>query len=134
LFKKCGKNVNIENRCCFGTGEQIEIVDFSGIGSKCQIYGPVKMGKYIMMGPEVIIFTQNHKFSDISVTMVKQGYQETKQVIIEDIVWIGARSVILPGVKIGIGSIIGVGSVVTKDVEPYSIVAGVPAKLIKKRK
>lgn len=65
--------------------------------------------------------------------MVKQGYQETKKVIIEDDVWIGARSVILPGIKIGTGSIIAVGSVVTKDVEPLSIVAGVPAKLVKKR-
>ena len=134
MFKKCGKNVNIENRCWFGTSEQIEIGDFSGIGSKYQIYGPVKMGKFIMMGPEVIILTQNHKFSDISVPMVKQGYQKTMQVIIEDDVWIGARSVILPGVKIGTGSIIGVGSIVTKDIEPFSIVAGVPAKLIKKRK
>ncbi len=134
LFKKCGRNVNIENRCWFGTGEQIEIGDFSGIGSKCQIYGPVKMGKYIMMGPEVIIFTQNHKFSNISVPMVKQGYQKTMPVIFEDDVWIDARRVILPGVKIGTGSIIGVGSVVTKDIEPFSIVAGVPAKLVKKRK
>ena len=65
--------------------------------------------------------------------MVKQGYQETKKVIIEDDVWIGARSVILPGIKIGTGSIIAVRSVVTKDVEPLSIVAGVPAKLVKKR-
>lgn len=63
-----------------------------------------------------------------------QGYQGTKQVILEDNVWIGARSVILPGGKIGKGSIIGVGSVATKDVEPFSIVAGVPAKLVKKRK
>ncbi len=53
---------------------------------------------------------------------------------IGDDVWIGARSVILPGVKIGTGSIIAVGSVVTKDVEPFSIVAGVPAKLVNKRK
>ena len=66
--------------------------------------------------------------------MFKQGYQETKQVVIEDDVWIGARSVILPGVKIGTGSIIAVGSVVKKDVEPFSIVAGAPAKLVKKRK
>ena len=70
------------------------------------------------MGPEVIIFTRNHKFSDLSIPMTKQGYQETKQVIIEDGVWIRGRSVILPGVKIGKGSIIGVGSVVTKDIEP----------------
>ena len=108
LFKKCGRNVNIENGCWYGTGEQIEIGDFSGIGSKCQIYGSVKMGKYIMMGPEVLIITRNHNFANTSVPMVKQGYQETKQVIIEDDVWIGARSVILPGVKIGTGSIFAV--------------------------
>ena len=87
-----------------------------------------------MMILEVLIDTKNNNFADISVPMVKQGYQETKQVIIEDDVWIGARSVILPGVKIGTGSIIAVGSVVTKDVEPFSIVAGVPAKLVNKRK
>ena len=58
LFKKCGRNVNIENRCWFGTGEQIEIGDFSGIGLKCQIYGSVKIGKYVMMGPEVLIITK----------------------------------------------------------------------------
>ena len=134
LFKKCGRNVNIENGFWFGTGEQIEIGDFSGIGLKCQIYGSVKMGKYIMVGPEVLIITRNHNFANTSVPMVKQGYQETKQVVIEDDVWIGARSVILPGVKIGTGSIIAVGSVVKKDVEPFSIVAGAPAKLVKKRK
>jgi len=62
---------------------------------------------------------------------MKQGYQETKQVIIEDDILIGARSVVLPGVKIGKRLIISVGSVVTKDVEPFSIVAGVPARLVK---
>lgn len=78
MVKKYRKNVNIENRCWFGIGEQIEIGDFSGIGSKCQIYSSVKMSKYIMMGPEVLLNTKNHNFADISVPMVKQGYQETK--------------------------------------------------------
>ncbi len=51
----------------------------------------------------------------------------------EDNVWIGANAVVVPGVRIGTGSIIGAGAVVTKDVEPYSIMGGVPAKLIRKR-
>ena len=55
---------------------KLEIGDFSGIGSKCQIYGPVKRGKYIMMDPEVMIFTKNQRFSDISVPIAKQGYQD----------------------------------------------------------
>lgn len=92
------------------------------------------MGKYIMKGPEVIILPKNHNFSDVSIPMMIQGYQETKQVIIENAVWIGAGCVILPGGKIGKGSIIAVGSVDTKDIELFSIVAGVPAKLVKKRK
>jgi maltose O-acetyltransferase len=66
--------------------------------------------------------------------MIDQGFKDKEPVIIEDDVWIGARVIILPGVKIGKGSIVGAGAVVTKDVEPYSIVAGVPAKLIRKRK
>jgi len=56
------------------------------------------------------------------------------QVIIEDDVWLGRNAIVMPGIKIGRGSIIGAGSVVTKDVEPFSVMGGVPATLIKKRK
>ena len=66
--------------------------------------------------------------------MIKQGNSETKPVIIENDVWIGANVIILPGVTIHEGSIIAAGAVVTKDVECYTIVAGNPAKVIKKRK
>ena len=62
-----------------------------------------------------------------------QGGKEVAPVVIGDDVWIGSRVIILPGVKIGNGSVIGAGAVVTKDVEPYSVVGGVPAKLIRRR-
>ena len=86
------------------------------------------------MGPDCIIYTQNHNFSNISIPMDQQGFQEEKEVIIEDDVWIGGRVIILPGVKIGKGSIIGAGAVVSKNVDPYSIVVGNPARKVKTRK
>lgn len=65
--------------------------------------------------------------------MQEQGYTKPRPVVIDDDVWIGSRVTILPGVHIGKGSIIGAAAVVTHDVEPYTIVGGNPAKLIKKR-
>ena len=66
--------------------------------------------------------------------MIQQGYTEMKPVYIDDDVWIGRRVLIMPGVHIGTGAIIAAGSVVTKNVEPYSIVGGNPAKHIKYRR
>ena len=92
------------------------------------------MVQNVMMGPNVSIYTSNHKFDRTDIPMIKQGNSETKPVIIENDVWIGANVIILPGVTIHEGSIIAAGAVVTKDVECYTIVAGNPAKVIKKRK
>lgn len=77
-----------------------------------------------MIGPNVSIPGANHNFDSIDVPMNMQG-NTIKGTIIEDDVWIGANSVILDGIAIGKGSVIGAGSVVAKDVEPYSIVGGV---------
>jgi maltose O-acetyltransferase len=133
IFKKAGKNINIERGAHFGSGLNIEIGDQSGIGQHCRLHGPVKIGAYVMMGPEVMMFTSNHEFSRTDIPMCRQGNTAPQQIIIEDDVWIGARALILPGVLIGRGSIIAAGSVITKNVESYSIVGGNPAKLIKKR-
>ncbi len=86
-----------------------------------------------MMGPEVIVLTQHHKFDRLDIPMRQQGHKPYEPVIIGDDVWIGIRAIILPGVKIGKGAIIGAGAVVTKDVPEYAIVGGVPARVIKLR-
>lgn len=132
IAKNVGKNVNIEQHVVFG--EEFEIGDNSKVGFRSDIYGPVKIGKDVMIGPEVAIYTHNHKHDEIDIPMIKQGYTENKPVYIEDNVWIGRRVLIMPGVCIGTGSIVAAGAVVTKNVEPYSIVGGNPAKIIKYRK
>jgi len=133
LITSCkSSNINIQKNCYFD--DDVLLGDNSGIGSNCSIQGPTKIGKNVMMGPDVIILTSNHNFDRIDIPMIEQGFYPRKQVIIEDDVWIGARAIILPGVKIGKGSIIGAGAVVTKNIEEYSIVGGCPAKIIRKRK
>ena len=85
-----------------------------------------------MISPYVMVTATIHNFEDVSVPMMWQGLS-SKKVVIEDDVWVGGKSVILPGVTIGRGSIIAAGSVVTKDIPPFVIAGGVPAKIIKYR-
>lgn len=132
LFAKCGKNVNIERGAYFGSGKDIEIGDNSGIGVNCFVSRAI-IGKDVMMGPEVILLGQNHKFGDITIPMLRQGYSIAKPVEIGDDVWIGTRVIILPGRKIGKGSIIGAGAVVTKDIPEYAVAVGNPARIIRFR-
>ncbi len=132
IAKNVGKNVNIEQFVTFG--EEFEIGDNSTVGFRSDIYGPVVIGKNVMLGPEVAIYTHNHQFVDADRPMIFQGYTENKPVIIEDDVWIGRRVLIMPGVTIHTGAIVAAGSIVTKDVLAFSIVGGNPAKIIKMRK
>jgi maltose O-acetyltransferase len=133
IFGRCGKDVTIDKKAYFGMGSQIEIGDYSGIGANSDV-GRVKIGKYVMIGPEVIILSRSHNYRDVTKPMIFQGYDKEKTIIIGDDVWIGTRAIILPGVKIGNGVIVGAGAVVTKDVPDYAVVGGVPAKLIRYRK
>lgn len=132
MLPRCGVDVNIEKGARFSMDTSLG--DHSGIGVNALLTGPVSIGDNVMMGPECMIFSANHRYDRLDIPMCCQGNGETKPVVIEDDVWIGARVIILPGVRIGTGSVIGAGSVVTHDVEPYSIVGGNPAKLIRYRK
>jgi len=112
----------------------ISIGDNSGISPYVCIYGKVVIGKYAMIGPHVMIAGGNHVFNKTDVPMILQKKSQNLGILIEDDVWIGANAVIMDGVTIGSGAIVGAGSVVTKDVEPYDVVVGNPAKKIKNRK
>ena len=136
IFRKSGNNINVERMAYFGTGKNIEIGSNSGIGIGAKIFGcdigEVIIGNNVMMSPDVVILTMGHKYDNIEIPMCNQGAFDTT-VVIDDDVWIGIKAIILPGIKIGKGAIVGAGAVVTKDVLPYSVVGGVPAKVIKSR-
>ena len=103
------------------------------MGVNGSVHGPLRIGENVMMGPDVTILSQTHNIERTDIPMGKQGMREA-EVIIGNDVWIGMRSIIMPGVKIGDGAVIGAGAVVTKDVPDYAIVGGVPARIIKYRK
>ena len=131
ILSSCGKNVNIERGAVFSPA--VSLGDNSGIGINCELYGPVTIGKNVMMGPDVVVYTKGHKFDRTDIPMMAQGSTEERPVAIGNDVWIGRRVMIMPGVTIGDGCVIGAGAVVTKDVPPYSVAAGVPAKVVKSR-
>jgi len=132
MVDKCGKNVNIEHGAFLASGMGIEIGDNSGIGLNCRVAGPLSIGTDVMMAPGVMIFTQNHETSDLSVPMRLQTAPKKKVTIGND-VWIGANALIMPGVSVGDGAIIAAGAVVTKNVDSYAVVGGNPARVIKYR-
>ena len=133
LFKKSASSFNVESGAYFGDGRHIEIGEKSGIGQNAQIRGEVSIGNYVMMGPDVMILTQNHCIDRVDIPMALQGVAAHQPVVIKDDVWIGARSIVLPGVTINKGAIIAAGSIVTKDVAEWAIVGGNPARLIRYR-
>ncbi len=86
----------------------------------------------VMLGSAVHIYVHNHKFDDPSVPIIDQGHYESKPVLLEKGSWVGACSIILPGVTIGRNAVVGAGSVVTKDVNAFTMVAGNPAKVLRR--
>jgi len=131
---KMGKKVYIARDCNLLSPQGIHIGNNVTVNRNTELagHGGLFIGDYVMIGSNCNILTANHGSKDRIVPMMYQKI-EPKKVVIEDNVWIGSNTTILPGVHIEKGSIIGAGAVVTKDVKKYSIVGGVPAKLIKKR-
>lgn len=130
MFKSCGRKIDIGRFCKLNFN--IEIGNKSSIGDNAYIQGNVKIGNNVMIGPQVMMIASNHNYSDRRIPMNQQG-ANSKGIIIEDDVWIGARAIILDGVIIREGTIVGAGAVVTKNTEPFTVIGGNPAKLIKRR-
>lgn len=158
LFKQCGKNLRIDSGVTILGFENIILGDnvafmknsyvYAHDGGELKIennftmntnsqlgasFGKIIIGNDCAIAPNCVLRAANHTFDDPNIPFRKQGHTYGK-IIIEDDVWIASNCVITANTKIGKSSIVGAGSVVTKDIEPYSIAGGVPAKLIKKRK
>ena len=126
-----GKKSVIESYCCINNAVgDVTIGDYTRIGIHCTVIGPVCIGNHVNLAQGITVTALNHNFTDANSMIDEQGIS-TKPVIIDDDVWIGANAVILPGITIGRHVVVAAGAVVTKDVPPYSLVAGVPARVIK---
>ncbi|GIV32794.1 MAG: acetyltransferase [Chitinophagales bacterium] len=101
------------------------------IGISCVVIGPVTIGDDVMLAQNIVLSGLNHPYEDISCPISRQKVT-TKEIIVKDESWIGANAVITAGVTIGKHVVVAAGSVVTRDVPDYSVVAGNPAKIIKR--
>lgn len=135
LGKSIGENVSIHSGVYMFNVEELSIGDNVSIHpmSYIEAKGGVTISSDISIAHGVTILSVNHIFSDPLLPIKDQGivYKETK---IESDVWIGAKASILAGVTVGKGSVIAAGAVITKDIEEYVVVAGIPGKIISKRK
>lgn len=115
-------------------GDRIELGDNVGFNFGCFVngYGGVSIGDTTIFGPYVMIHSANHEM-DPNQPIPDQGW-EAKPVTIGREVWIGMGTCILPGVTIGDGAVVGAGSVVAKDIEPWGVAVGNPARVIRSRK
>ena len=135
---KIGKTSKVHPTVILRQGERIEIgegclINHNNVLQAGKEFAKIKIGNYVHTGANVMIFAFNHSIDETDVPSILQDYYDA-DVEIEDDVWIGAGSVILSGVTIGKGSVIAAGSVINKSVPPYSIVGGIPGKVIRTRK
>ncbi len=112
--------------------KDLRAAEYSYVGPGSTVYPKVSIGKYSMVANDVHILGGDHYFGRVDAPIIFSGRAELKPTVIGDDVWIGAYSIIMCGVTIGNGAIIAAGSVISKDVAPYTIVGGVN-KVIKKR-
>lgn len=121
----------IESNACINNAVgDVVIGNHTRVGLHNTIIGPVTIGSHVNLAQGITVTALNHNFEDKNKRIDEQGVS-TNGVTIEDDIWIGANAVILPGVRIGTHSVVAAGAVVTKDVPPHSLVAGVPAEIIK---
>jgi acetyltransferase-like isoleucine patch superfamily enzyme len=117
----------------FRPGESVEIGDHVFMGRSVHVASPLTIGNDVMIASYVAFIGGDHRFDDVGVVMRDSGRGNARRIVIEDDVWIGHGAILLHGVRVGRGSVVGAGSVVTKSVPPCTIVAGNPARKIRDR-
>lgn len=128
---RIGDGSSLEEYCVVDNGVgDVLIGDNTMVGIRNTLIGPLRIGNHVIIAQNVVFSGLNHSYEDASVPICKQRISK-KQIVVEDDCWIGANCVITAGVHIGTHAVIGAGSVVTKNVAPYTVVAGCPARIIK---
>lgn len=131
-LKRLGKGTKISPTVFFKYPEMIQIGDNSFINHLCSVWaspaGPITIGSNVLLGPCASIFSSNHGIARGELIRNQPG--QDAPILIGNDVWLGANAVVTAGVSIGDGAVIGAGAVVTTDLPPMSISAGVPARVI----
>ena len=137
-YMKVGKNTNVHPTAIIRYGQNVKIGDNCLINHNNLLQpgkgpnGSITIGNYVHTGVNVMFMAFNHGLYTTDVPTKEQDYMDAP-IVVEDDVWVGGGSIILSGVTIGKGAVIAAGAVVNKDVPPYAIVGGVPAKVLKYR-
>jgi acetyltransferase-like isoleucine patch superfamily enzyme len=138
LFARVGRGVWFDPHGVYSF-DQIELGDDVSLGLGPILmasHSRIRIGSHVMFGPEVVVVAGNHNTSVVGEFMTAVTHkraEDDRDVVIEDDVWIGARAIVLCGVTVGRGAIVGAGAVVTRDVPPYAVVGGSPARVIRYR-
>lgn len=129
--RHAGRNLQIQFPLVVVGGGGVEIGDDVSIAAFVHIWGAcgVRIGNRVMIASHVAITSQTH---DDAAPVMKESHKSAP-VVIEDDVWIGAHSVIFPGIRVGEGAVIGAGSIVNKDIPAFAVAAGVPARVMRYR-
>ena len=133
-FSRYGQGVELAPNSEIYFPESIEMGDYCYVGPHACWYaeGGISIGRGVTFGPRTVIWTTNHDWRNADCLPYGMG-NILGPVRIENFVWIGYGAMVLPGITIGEGAIVGMGSVITKDVEPLSVVAGNPARVVDRR-
>jgi acetyltransferase-like isoleucine patch superfamily enzyme len=133
IMKVGGNSAMVGSNVYLGKANKITFGSGCRINEKVYLE-EVTIGNDVLIAPNVSILSRMHEFSRTDIPITQQGYKKEKMVTIGNDVWLGRNVVVMPGVNIGDGAIVGAGSVVTNDVASYTVVGGIPAKVIKIRK
>ncbi len=129
---RLGAGSTIEDFATVNNGVGAVLIgDRTRIGIGCVLIGPVTIGSDVMLAQNIVCSGLNHGYTDINTPIADQPVS-TAEIVIEDEVWIGANAVITAGVRVGKHSVVGGGSVVTRDVPPYCVVGGNPARILRR--
>lgn len=129
FIANAGEGIHVRAGAFLADGRHLYMDDRSSIGPGCRIYG-AKLGFGVVIGPNCVMFKENRAYDDLNKPVGIHGTTPIKLPVVEDHAWVGERALVLQGRRIGKGAIVGAGAVVTRDVPPYAIVGGNPARVI----